>query len=188
MMAFIIWVIIIIVIVCNIKKKGQKNYDSSSFTYGRTSRDTGAYGQNTGMNGTNTGINQSSTGSYQRTQNVRGTATRYASDTKGKSGGTAAGGSQKAREKETKEPSTLDYLNEKARQDQREHAIEKMEERKRASAKYGNRPVGGRYLLGDPIPQGMKIVCCEYCGAENVVKIGYRGDRDCYFCRTRLED
>lgn len=202
MIEIIFWIIIIGVIVCNIKKKTQKNYGSSSFTYEQTGRDTGVYEQNIGMNGTNTGINQANTGrspyntgmnqsvtgSCQRTQNVRGTATKYASDNKGKSGGTAAGGSQKAREKETKEPSTLDYLNEKARQDQREHAIEKMEERKRASAKYGNRPVGGRYLLGDPIPQGMKIVCCAYCGAENVVKIGYRGDRDCYFCRTRLED
>lgn len=165
-MSIIFLVVFFTVVVFHIKKKGRKNYDSSSFTYGRTCRDTGVYGQNMAMNGTNTGTNQANAGR------------------------TAAGGSPKAPKKEEKEPSkpsTLDYLNEKARQDQREHAMEKMEERKRASVKYGNRSVGGRYLLGDPIPQGMKIVCCEYCGAENVVKIAYRGDRDCYFCRTRLE-
>ncbi len=179
MITFIIWIIIITVIVLNIKKKGQKNYNNSSYNYGRMSQSFGTYRQNPGMNGTGAGMNQyhagtnqSGAGSYQKTQN----------------GGTSSAVSQKAQEKEEKELSTLDYLNEKAKQDQREHAIEKMEERKRVSEKYGNRPVGGRYLLGDPIPQGMKIVCCEYCGAENVVKIGYRGDRDCYFCRTRLED
>lgn len=86
-----------------------------------------------------------------------------------------------------KEQSTTAYLSEKARQDQREHVAEKLQEKKRMDQKYGNRPVGGRYMLGDPVPQGMKIVCCGYCGAENVVRIDYRGDRDCYFCRTRLE-
>lgn len=87
-----------------------------------------------------------------------------------------------------KEQSTTDYLNRKAEQDQREHEIEKRQERERVDQKYGNRPVGGRYMPGDPVPSGMQIVCCEYCGAENLVKIGYRGDRNCYFCRTRLEE
>jgi hypothetical protein len=89
---------------------------------------------------------------------------------------------------EKKATSTMAYLDEKAKQDQKEHAMEKMQEQKRTSEKYGNRSVGGRYLLGDPIPKGMKIVYCEYCGAENLVKIDYRNDRDCYFCRTHLED
>lgn len=87
-----------------------------------------------------------------------------------------------------KEQSTTDYLNQKAERDQREHEIEKRQERERVDQKYGNRPVGGRYMPGDPVPSGMQIVCCEYCGAENLVKIGYRGDRNCYFCRTRLEE
>lgn len=87
-----------------------------------------------------------------------------------------------------KEKSTTEYLSEKAKQDQREHELEKMQERKRVEQKYGNRPVGGRYLAGDPVPAGMKIICCQYCGAENAVKIDYRGDRNCYFCRTRLEE
>ncbi len=87
-----------------------------------------------------------------------------------------------------KEQSTTDYLNQKAEQDQREHEIEKRQERERVDQKYGNRPVGGRYMPGDPVPSGMQIVCCEYCGAENLVKMGYRGDRNCYFCRTRLEE
>jgi hypothetical protein len=100
-------------------------------------------------------------------------------------GGTTA---YTAAQDEKKATSTMAYLDEKAKQDQKEHAMEKMQEQKRTSEKYGNRSVGGRYLLGDPIPKGMKIVYCEYCGAENLVKIDYRNDRDCYFCRTHLED
>lgn len=192
---WIAWIIILSIILWSVRKKGQgnKNFNSSSFTYGRTMRDIGTYAAgtnqyNTGTNQYHTGVNQSGTGNYQRTQNVSGISGGNSLETKKKSDSVVTDISEKAQKKETKETSTLAYLNEKAEQDQREHAIEKMEERKRVSEKYGNRPVGGRYLLGDPIPQGMKIVCCEYCGAENVVKIGYRGDRDCYFCRTRLED
>lgn len=83
--------------------------------------------------------------------------------------------------------STTAYLDEKAKEDQREHAREKMEENKRVSKKYGGRPVAGRYLLGDPIPHNLKIVYCSYCGAENLVPHNYHGDKDCYFCRTHLE-
>lgn len=83
--------------------------------------------------------------------------------------------------------STTDYLQKKARMDQIEHAKEKQEEMKRVNQKYGGKEVGGRYLLGDPIPRGMKIKYCPYCGAENLVPDHYYSGKDCYFCRTELK-
>ena len=83
--------------------------------------------------------------------------------------------------------STTDYLQKKARMDQIEHAKEKREEMKRVNQKYGGNEVGGRYLLGDPIPRGMKIKYCPYCGAENLVPDHYYSGKDCYFCRTELK-
>lgn|GEM_PF-5413284 len=85
-----------------------------------------------------------------------------------------------------KKPKTTDYLAEKAKQDEIQHVIEKREEQQRVERKYGGQPTGMRYLLGDPVPAGMRIVVCEYCGAENLVKITYHGGCDCYFCRTAL--
>lgn len=82
--------------------------------------------------------------------------------------------------------STREYLEKKAMEDQRDHMAEKMEEQRRVNAKYGNMPIAKRHLLGDPIPSGMRLVCCKYCGAENEVKMGYRGGLACYFCRTEL--
>ncbi len=83
--------------------------------------------------------------------------------------------------------STTEYLQKKARMDQIEHAKEKREEMKRVNQKYGGNEVGGRYLLGDPIPRGMKIKYCPYCGAENLVPDHYYSGKDCYFCRTELK-
>lgn len=102
-----------------------------------------------------------------------------------------AGQAVKQPEQETKstvqKTSTTDYLQKKARMDQIEHAKEKREEMKRVNQKYGGEEVGGRYLLGDPIPCGMKIKYCPYCGAENLVPNHYYSGKDCYFCRTELK-
>lgn len=81
--------------------------------------------------------------------------------------------------------STTDYLEQKAMADQREHAKEKMEERKRLSEKYGGRAIAMRYLPGDRVPHGMRVVNCSYCNAENLVET-IRTERACYFCRTKL--
>ncbi len=88
-------------------------------------------------------------------------------------------------EKDSVDRSTIDYLHQKAMEDQREHTKEKMEERKRLSEKYGGRAVAMRYLPGDRIPHGMRVVNCSYCNAENLVET-IRTDRACYFCRTKL--
>ena len=83
--------------------------------------------------------------------------------------------------------STTDYLQEKARLDQVEHAKEKLAEDKRVSQKYGGRRTAMRYLIGDPVPNGSQLFICPYCGAENLVPASYHRDLNCYFCRTHLK-
>ncbi|MCR5654019.1 MAG: hypothetical protein K6G07_00040 [Lachnospiraceae bacterium] len=114
---------------------------------------------------------------------------QYPQRTVGTGTQTAAKGTVSARTETATEPEatkTTDYLEEKARLDQIEHMKEKKEEQVRMAKIYGRQPVGGRYLLGDPIPNGQRIVCCSYCGAENLVNYNYSGGCDCYFCRTEL--
>ncbi len=81
---------------------------------------------------------------------------------------------------------TTAYLMEKAQEDAKEHAREKYEEQKRLAASRGGLPVAERYLLGDAVPQGKRIVNCGYCGAENLVPMTPRTRYSCYFCRETL--
>lgn len=98
----------------------------------------------------------------------------------------ASGNTAEKKSQTRQSGSTREYLEKKAMEDQREHMAEKMEEQRRVNAKYGNMPIAKRHLLGDPVPSGMRLVCCKYCGAENEVKMGYRSGLACYFCRTEL--
>lgn len=174
MFGFIFTIIIICIVVNSIKRQNSRksNYDSSKTTYSSTSQNVQPYRQNPG-----TYQRQQTTGVTGQTARSRGTAMQTPQAVR----------TAQAAQTSQKETSTMDYLNEKAKQDQREHAIEKMQEQKRVDQLHGNRPVGGRYMLGDPIPAGMKIVNCGYCGAENIVKIGYHSGCDCCFCRSHLE-
>lgn len=89
-------------------------------------------------------------------------------------------------EKEQKQESVVEYLNKKAAEDQAEHLEEERQAAIRHRKMYGNAKVGGRLLLGDAIPRGMMKVDCGYCGAENLLRPGDRGNCLCYFCRTKL--
>lgn len=109
----------------------------------------------------------------------------------GNASGKAAGNTQRTMAgntpgEKTRSGSTTEYLERKAMEDQREHVAEKMEEQRRVNAKYGNMPIARRHILGEPVPSGMRLACCKYCGAENEVKTGYRSGLACYFCRTEL--
>lgn len=81
---------------------------------------------------------------------------------------------------------TTAYLMEKAEADAREHAQEKLEEQKRLHETRGGLAVALRHLDGDMIPQGKRVVCCGYCGAENLVPMVPRTRYSCYFCREPL--
>lgn len=81
---------------------------------------------------------------------------------------------------------TTAYLMEKAEADAREHAKEKFEEQKRLHETRGGLAVAERFLDGDSLPQGKKLVNCGYCGAENLVPMMPRTRYSCYFCREPL--
>lgn len=87
---------------------------------------------------------------------------------------------------ETEQGSTLAYLEEKARQDAREHAREKREEAMRLNKNYGGLRAAERRYDGDSIPRGKKCITCAYCGAENLVPTNMREKYSCYFCREAL--
>ena len=48
--------------------------------------------------------------------------------------------------------------------------------------KSGNRKVAGQLYIGDPVPQGMKVIRCKYCAADNLVPYAARDKYKCYFC------
>lgn len=92
----------------------------------------------------------------------------------------------KAEASEAEPGSTLAYLEEKARQDAREHAREKREETMRLNKNYGGLHAAERRYDGDSIPRGKKCITCAYCGAENLVPTNMREKYSCYFCREAL--
>lgn len=84
------------------------------------------------------------------------------------------------------ENSTMAYLNEKARQDEIEHAKEKQEETWRLNKNYGGIRVAERLYEGNSVPEGKKCCTCGYCGAVNLVPVMPKERYSCYFCREAL--
>lgn len=93
---------------------------------------------------------------------------------------------QPVKKTEAKAGSTMAYLEEKAKQDQAEHAREKWEETKRLNQNYGGLRVAQRFFEGDSVPGGQKCIACGYCGAENLIPVMSREHYSCYFCREPL--
>ena len=86
----------------------------------------------------------------------------------------------------SKQGSTMAYLQEKAKQDEIEHAKEKQEEARRLHQNYGGLRAAERLYEGDSIPNGKRCVVCAYCGAENLIPEATREKYSCYFCREPL--
>lgn len=85
------------------------------------------------------------------------------------------------------EASTTEYLKQKALEDAKLHREEKRQEDIRWNRETGGRMRGRRYLYGDSVPQGMRIVKCGYCGAENLISGRMaKEEYTCYFCREIL--
>ena len=82
--------------------------------------------------------------------------------------------------------STMAYLEEKAKQDEIEHAREKQEEARRLHQNYGGLRAAERLYEGDSVPNGKRCVVCAYCGAENLLPMVAREKYSCYFCREPL--
>ena len=83
--------------------------------------------------------------------------------------------------------STTDMLEAKAQADNREHILEKQRQNMENKKHYGSHNYAKKYILGDPVPKGNKMVLCSYCNAENLIPM-YSSARDynCYFCREKL--
>ena len=85
------------------------------------------------------------------------------------------------------EKSTTEMLEEKARQDAMEHQEEKRRQLAEERRIHGQLRYAERYLPGDMIPQGRRLVCCGYCNAENLIPERDNPKRyNCYFCRETL--
>lgn len=83
--------------------------------------------------------------------------------------------------------STTEYLRQKAQEDQREHEEEARREAMRLHRETGGRRAAQRHYDGDSIPQGMRLVKCSYCGAENLIgNYEKQENYTCYFCREIL--
>lgn len=83
--------------------------------------------------------------------------------------------------------STTEMLEEKARQDAMEHQEEKRRQLAEERRIHGQLRYAERYLLGDMIPKGRRLICCGYCNAENLIPERDNPKRyNCYFCRETL--
>lgn len=85
------------------------------------------------------------------------------------------------------EMSTMEMLEAKAREDDREEMLEKQRQNIENKKHYGHLNYAEKYIIGDSVSKGKKMVFCPYCGAENLIPM-YSAARDynCYFCRENL--
>lgn len=83
--------------------------------------------------------------------------------------------------------STMEYLRQKAVEDEKAHEEEARLEAARLSRESGGRLAARRYTDGDSIPKGMHVVTCRYCGAENLIPDNkVQSEYTCCFCREIL--
>lgn len=90
-------------------------------------------------------------------------------------------------QKKTEEMSTTEMLEAKALADDREEMLEKQRQRMENKKHYGHLNYAEKYVIGDAVPKGKKMVFCPYCNAENLIPM-YSSAREynCYFCREDL--
>jgi len=82
--------------------------------------------------------------------------------------------------------STVEYLAQKAREDEAEHLREEYMTKQKLT-QGGALRLGLRIPDDGIIPRGMGVVCCGYCGAENVLPQGMSPKAFyCYFCHEQL--
>ncbi len=86
----------------------------------------------------------------------------------------------------TEKQSTMDYLNEKSKLGAKEKLMENQRVENKKRQEIGNKRIGERLYLGDPIPNGKIVVKCSYCGADNLLPQEAREPYLCYFCREVL--
>ena len=161
----IVFYIIIIVAIVNISKKNQKN-NSTSQNQGAGTKISSAPPRTNTVPPTNT--------TRTTTVTARPTTQNQAKP-------------QQNKPAVNVQESTTEMLRKKAEEDQANHDKEKkLAEYKQKKSHMGKR-YAQRYLIGDSVPKNMRIKCCGYCGAENLVAYGNREQLLCYFCREDLK-
>jgi len=94
---------------------------------------------------------------------------------------------QKPVQKKPEEMSTTEMLEAKALADDREEMMEKQRQRMENKKHYGHHNYAERYVLGDSVAKGKKMVFCSYCNAENLIPAHKSAkEYNCYFCREKL--
>ncbi len=90
--------------------------------------------------------------------------------------------------KREEERPVTEMLAEKARKDQIEHRREELEQARHEKTYYSGYRYAKRYLPGDEVPSGERLVYCPNCAAENLIRITDNPKKfNCYFCREQLE-
>lgn len=85
------------------------------------------------------------------------------------------------------EMSTMEMLEAKAQADDREEMLEKQRRRMENKKHYGSHNYAEKYIIGDPVPKGKRMIYCSYCNAENLIPTySISKDYNCYFCREEL--
>lgn len=89
--------------------------------------------------------------------------------------------------KPKEEMSTTERLEAKALADNKKEMVEKQRQRMENKKHYGSHNYAQKYVLGDPVPKGKKMIYCSYCNAENLIPAySLAKDYNCYFCREEL--
>lgn len=90
-------------------------------------------------------------------------------------------------QKDPEEVSTTEMLEAKALADDKAEMLEKQRQRMQNKKHYGRLNYAEKYVIGDAVPKGKKMVFCSYCNAENLIPTySLARDYNCYFCREEL--
>lgn len=176
-------VIILIIVLCFLfssqKKKSQKVGKKETSVQNRPVTEYRPQTQSRPANGTQSSMQRS---------NMQGR--QAAVRTAGNAAGSMAAGSKAAEKKPAsvqQEWSTTEMLGEKAKLDEMEHREEKRRQLAEERRIHGQLHYAERYLPGDMIPKGRRLVNCSYCNAENLIPERDNPKRyNCYFCRETL--
>lgn len=122
-------------------------------------------------------------------QNVVNRAAQKSNQTTANLAQKAAGNTAAARAMQNdalQEGSTTEYLRKKAEQDKVNHRKEELNQERENRQSYGHIRYAKRWLDGEAVPSGARMIKCTYCGAENIMPMHDGSKYNCYFCREEL--
>lgn len=183
-MEVIIFMIVLCFLFSSQKKKSQKVGKKETQVPNRPVTDYRPQTQSRPVNSTQSSMQRSNMQSRQATVRTAGGAA--GSMTPG-NGSSVSRTVEKKTTVSRQAKSTTEMLEEKARQDAMEHQEEKRRQLAEERRIHGQLRYAERYLPGDMIPKGRRLVCCGYCNAENLIPEHDNPKRyNCYFCRETL--